>query len=376
MIFNQKKFITDDQVQLLNNMKDNNYSISTVHNEAFTELKKSVVQIQKLLENVHVDGNTIKNLNMEIEDLNDIAEDLHNEFTPLHFKINNTETEITATKDAFDDLYENFYEFRESLNILKKDEEDLKQGSVDGALNITRESIERIKRTQQMMAEIHGILKEISLACNSLTVIQSSYENITTETNNNVLHATIFNELLTNYSHFNAKMCQVVNVTCQLQNCSDIFCMSKVKTDLKEKVELLNNGLKELKTKAKEFDRMQETFNKLQYEYRLAKKRNEESVLEVKAKLVVFNNTQYEINDTIDKLKDLENTAVTRNEIKNLTEKILAEDFLENDEYLKELVQKIDDELQTITEVHKIMREAEIDEQITKHLLIKAMNAR
>lgn len=362
---------------MLNNIKDNNYSISTAHNLAFSEIRKYLEQIQQLLGIVHVDDNTINNLQIEIEDLNDIAEDLSAGLVPLHLKVNITEEKLTETKDAFDELHKKFNELHGLLNELKGEEEDLKQGSIDGALNITRESLERLKKAQQTMTETHDILKEISLACKNLASIPFNYENITSGTNDQLnITQTILNELLTNYTHFNAKMCQVVNVTCQVQNCSDIFCMFKVDKNLKEKVELLGNALKEIKNKEKEFDHMKETLKKLQDEYRQAKTRKEESVLEVKAKLAAFNSTESNFNKTMDKLNKLRNISNLIDEAKENSQKVLEINFLEDDDYLKELITKISDALKNITDADEIVKQAANDESKANELLIKAMKAR
>lgn len=352
--------------------------MTAVHNSAFNEIDKSLKQIKQLLGNVHVDGNTIKNLEIDIENLKDIAEDLNSEWLPLHLKVNVTEEKLFATKDAFDELYDKFNELRDSLDDLTDEEDNLKQGSIDGALNITRESIERLKKAQRTMTETHDILQEVALACNNLTKSSFSHENITAEAIRDQLNVsqTIFNELVTNYTHFNAKMCQVVNVTCQVQNCSDIFCMFKVQTDLKEKVELLDNALKEMKNKEREFDHMQNTLEKLQDEYTQAKTRNYEALLEVKAKLDVFNRTQHDFNKTIDELRGFRNISNMKVEIRNINDSLLEVNFLEDEEYLKELITKINGALINITEAHELLKEAAKEQTKAEQLLIKAMDAR
>lgn len=308
----------------------------------------------------------MKNLQIEFEDLSDIVEeDLHDKLLLLPLTVNASEIIINEKKDAFDELYDNFNELRDLLDDFENEEENLTESSIEGALNITRESLERLKKAQKTMEDTKELLKEISVTCDNLKSIPVENTN-TTHTNDQLnVSSTILNELLTNYTHFNVKMCQVVNVTCQVQNCSDISCLFEVEKDLKNKRELLENALKEMKMKEKKFDGVIENVSREMGEHKKAKNKMEDAIAEVKAE-------NYHLNNLI----MINETLTNKKKIKNISDTTMEIDFPYDDELLLELIDKIDDALENITDVHDLIEDAVSKVNSASKLLQDAINVR
>lgn len=359
-LFEKNCFLTswfsDHQFNIFNNLNNkNNSSVLGKYKCEFEKMDNMLKEIETILNSDALNGTNLDNLKNKVDGLSNLAKELEY-LNPLEEKIKVEQVNLDLIDIKLVNLSLQLKDLLKKFDDLKGEEIDIKESHIEGALNVTRESLDRVKEAIESLKERDQNVEKIKKIC-----LEISNLNFTLNPEASIdfdKESEILKDLTRKYYSVNKNICEKVEHTCKNRDCSETQCTLKAEEYMKEIETNLENALDDINDKEMDADKLKDELIDAENLSKKAKSKTDETKQKINQLQNTLKATELQINQTFKAFETISNVSGIIDNIKNLIEKTLKFDFNGNSDELNDLMKKINETLKGINDAEKYIKNA------------------